>query len=357
MHATRDIAQQTDLRSHLEAVIVLMDQPAALILGDDEILAFNHSWQAAIQNASGPAHPHPSEHNTTAPDSIARLPRRMRERAESGGVIPWQPNPERNTRLRPNRGYRVDWKEFHTRGASRQLSLVFLREIGADCTSRDADQSSKDALISHLLIRQTLIEESERRRLGQFLHDVVAQDLALIRQMLVAITPGTILPPESVSIIDRAINNMRTLTVELSLPVLEDLGFYGAMHWLAEHLGQRYGTHIEVVDDGASPEFTIETRTIVFRGIRELVVNACKHAHGSEIVVSSMATPQGHRFTVRDTGPGFEPERPHLSKEGIPCFGLASIEQQLIGIGVRFEIDSAPGDGTGATIIVPTERK
>lgn len=139
--------------------------------------------------------------------------------------------------------------------------------------------------------------------------------------------------------------------------MLQDLGIHAALHWLGEHLSARYDTHIEVVDDGATPALSMRTRTIVFRSIRELAVNACKHAPGSEILISSVATPRGHRFMVRDTGPGFDPGGPRATKDGTPCFGLTSIEQQMAGIGGRFEIRSAPGDGTRATITIPTERK
>ncbi len=352
MHAADEITPPSDLRSHLEAVIAQLDQPAALIMGLDQIIAFNEPWHDAVRRESHAKRAAVTDPNEVASDSATDLLAFLRNRVDPRTVSTLEPS-----HFLLYEDFQTDLIEFHTSGEARQLSILFLRRIDPTTIALKAIQDSRDTLISELLIRQTLIEEAERRRLGEFLHDVVTQDLAQIRQMVIdgATQSGDL--SECVGMIDRAINNMRTLTFELSPPVLEDIGLYAAVHWLAEHLGKRYGCRIDVVDDGHSPALSRRTRTIVFRAIRELLINACKHAHGSEIVASFMATRRGSRIIIRDTGPGLIRTNTGTMGEGTSCFGLASVERQLRAIGVHFEISSAPGDGTKATIIIPNDRK
>ncbi len=213
--------------------------------------------------------------------------------------------------------------------------------------------SSQHIRINRLLIRQTLIEEAERRRLGLALHDVVAQNLAMIRSVLRTEKLTSDIRERVVSMIDRVIEDVRTLSFEISPPILEDLGLCPALQWLADHLNKRYGTHIAVAHSLDEPKITKEARTIVFRAVRELSMNAVKYAPESEITIECESDEQIVRIAVIDTGPGFDVLQPPSEEDGVHNFGLLSVEQQVRAIGGRFELISRYGSGTRATITLP----
>ncbi|MCC5823164.1 MAG: hypothetical protein LAT64_09825 [Phycisphaerales bacterium] len=337
----------------MEAAIGLLDQPAALVAGRDEILACNPAWQRVVHGTPAARGTHEPEHDLHMPAGVESLLATMWERAASDGGISLPSDP---TNQDSEQGYLVSWNEFHTESEGRQLSVVLLHKAELPAPGPNSHTDNRDAAISHLLVRQTLIEEAERRRLGQFLHDVVSQDLMQIRSILSGEGPAPTGSSECMDMIDRVIKNIRTLTFDLSPPVLQDLGLRAALHWLGDHLTARFGTSIMFVEDGVEPRLTEKGKTIVYRAIRELTVNACKHAAGSEIMISCTTSPRGNRLTVRDTGPGFDPAGQQLDKDGTPCFGLASVQQQIASIGGIFEIVSSQDEGTRATIIIPAGR-
>ncbi len=243
------------------------------------------------------------------------------------------------------------------RFTARWRQIAFPRERGAVAVVSLVESSETDPLqsiitrqrarIDQLLIRQALIEESERRRLGRCLHDVVAQTLALIRAGLAGHAPGTIDVPGLVAMLDRVIEDTRTLAFELSPPILDDLGLRSALKWLADHLGKRYGVSITVEAGDGEPRLSKSALVIVFRAVRELMINATKHAPGVAIKISCAAGEDKVVIVVSDAGPGFD------ARTASSGFGLLSVEQQVRGLGGTLVLESVVGKGTTATLEVP----
>ena len=59
------------------------------------------------------------------------------------------------------------------------------------------------------------------------------------------------------------------------------------------------------------------------------------------------------RITIEDKGSGFDPEVVHASRNGLGLFG---IQQRLTYIGGKMEVESAPGQGTRVSLLVPPEK-
>ena len=89
-------------------------------------------------------------------------------------------------------------------------------------------------------------EQRERRRIAGLLHDDVIQSLALARIQLGAVAQsrspaeGSKVVDESRKIIEQAIDNLRSLTYQLSPPILHELGLEAALDWLAEQFAGQY---------------------------------------------------------------------------------------------------------------------
>jgi CheY-like chemotaxis protein len=94
---------------------------------------------------------------------------------------------------------------------------------------------------------------------------------------------------------------------------------------------------------------------LVFQSVRELLLNAVKHAVAKHASLAVEEQDDSLRIMVQDHGVGFDllamatqQPSPMSSK-----FGLFSIRERMNALGGRLELHSAPGEGTRATLILP----
>lgn len=204
----------------------------------------------------------------------------------------------------------------------------------------------------------TLAAERERRRLAVELHDEVGQLLALCRISLGRLRDQTrddgmaAVVDEVRTTLEEAIRATRAVTSELSPPSLHDLGLVAGLEAVADGFQERHGIPVRIVADGAQAPIADETRLLLFAAVRELLVNAARHAQATRVTVRVRTDAGAVRVEVRDDGRGFVPTQvPKPGNSG--GFGLYSIRERLATLGGRMEIDSAPGHGTVAALTVP----
>ena len=100
-------------------------------------------------------------------------------------------------------------------------------------------------------------------------------------------------------------------------------------------------------------EFRIPTLTL-----QPLVENAVRHgvrgnlSGRGTVMISSREFPDHYEVTVSDDGPGFDPDQ--VIRDGHSHVGLANVRERLRRVvGGSLRIDSAPGTGTRAVIVIP----
>jgi len=217
----------------------------------------------------------------------------------------------------------------------------------------------------------SLVEERERRAIATDLHDRIGQTLTVIRMKLhearqLAAAPQTspAVAPETVAkavrllddlgdLVRQTIRDTRSLTFELSPPVLYELGLEAALEWLADDFRDRHGLAVKVRDDGRPKALSEEVRIILFRAVRELLVNTVKHAGARRVEIETRRDGDSIRIMVEDDGAGFDPAGRSAAPAGHQGFGLFNIKERLNHLGGRLEIDSTPGQGTKATLTAP----
>src|SRR5688500_1752897 len=205
----------------------------------------------------------------------------------------------------------------------------------------------------------SLAEQRERRRLATELHDYLAQLLVLSRLKLGQARQGLSEArsverlKEADELVNQCLTYTRTLMAELSRPVRKECGLPVALKWLAEKM-QRHELQVEVLLEPESLPLPEPQGVLLFQSVRELVMNVVKHAQTSRATISLGTTSDGAvRLTVSDAGCGFEPA---VSGEGTQRpihFGLFSIRERMEALGGRFELQSVPGKGTRATLVLP----
>ena len=92
---------------------------------------------------------------------------------------------------------------------------------------------------------------------------------------------------------------------------------------------------------------------LVFQSVRELLLNIVKHAETNRASVAVATTPTELHITVTDGGQGFDHETVAAPEPRSSRFGLFSIDERMRAMGGRFEINSTPGHGTRASMILP----
>lgn len=108
-----------------------------------------------------------------------------------------------------------------------------------------------------------------------------------------------------------------------------------------------------MADDAAPKPLSQAARAILFRAIRELLINVVKHSGVFKARLVARRADNTVEVTVSDDGNGFEPATITSSPRG--GFGLTSVRERVSFIGGSVEISSVPGDGTEVTLKAPLQ--
>ena len=204
-----------------------------------------------------------------------------------------------------------------------------------------------------------LTEEKERRLIAEALHDEIGQTLAFckmrvtaVRKLVTGAKPAKGLR-EVWTLFDQMNKQIRSLTFELSPPVLYQLGLQAAVEWLGECHTRKFGGAVCVTADRELPLLSETTRILVFRSVGELFANIGKHAAARNVSVHFAPTDDRLVLTVRDDGKGFDVRRGLATARAEHSFGLFSVSERVRHLGGSLDISSAPGAGTTVTLSVP----
>lgn len=229
---------------------------------------------------------------------------------------------------------------------------VFARKLEQQVRERTAQ-------LSALTMEVTLAEERERQMLAQDLHDDLGQVLAIAKLKLTALEAPSggdwnshlRQIKEIEAMIDQANRSVRSLSLQLSPPVLHQLGLVAALEWLAEEIERAYGLAVLVRDDGDDKPLDQVSSYMLFRAVRELLINVAKHAGVQHADVSIEVVDGCLILSVSDSGTGFD-----ATKQVVPSagggYGLFSVRERVSHIGGEVQIDSVPGDGTVVVLIL-----
>lgn len=263
---------------------------------------------------------------------------------------------ENRLRTRDGRHLRVEWAGRPVRDADGAVRNFFA--FGVDVTERRRSEERLrryQAQLRALASELAQVEERERRRFATELHDAVGQVLALARLKLGAARQDRADPAleEVDALLESAVRQTRSLTFDLSPPVLHELGLLPAVEWLLEEVGRGHGVATSLNARGFEEGGDEATRLLAFRVLQELVTNALKHGEPRRVRVSLAVRENRLVLEVRDDGAGLPPGRSRPTSRG---FGLFSIRERLRPLGGRLRLSSVPGRGTLATVTIPLER-
>ena len=205
----------------------------------------------------------------------------------------------------------------------------------------------------------SLVEERERRAIATDLHDQIGQTLSVIKMRCFDLrdqlqdTDFIKKIDEIRELVKQTIQDTRSLTFELSPPVLYELGLVPAIDWLAEQFQLKYGLRCSVETDKKAKPLNQDIEIVLFRSVRELLVNIVKHAQADKVKITIRANKKNLRIRVTDDGIGFTPETKADRTYKGQQFGLFNITERIRHLGGRLEVDSQKGKGTMVTLVAP----
>jgi PAS domain S-box-containing protein len=204
-------------------------------------------------------------------------------------------------------------------------------------------------------------EQKERKRLAQILHDH-------LQQILVGAKFGSSLirtkakdksmdieqiAEELTGTLDEAIRVSRSLSTELSPPVLLEKGLAAGLRWLSRQMHEKHGLIVEIGADAAAEPESEQIRQFLFDAVRELLLNIVKYARVSRARVWMRRLENNVEVTVEDNGIGFDPEKIEAAASTTGGFGLFSIRERLMYLRGSLSIEAAPGCGSRFVLVVP----
>lgn len=297
------------------------------------------------------------------PDDVDRIEAQLR------ALSPTTPTVVIENRVFSSSG-EARWLQFANRGFFNDAGqLVEIQSVGRDITERkQVEQALLEAhdqmerrvaerteQLRRLGIEKALAEDGERQAIARDLHDGLGQLLHVAKIKLEAIGKqlpvGEAATEALAALLAEASRQVRSLTTQLSPPVLHKLGLLHALHWLGEELDRLYGLKVEVSSVGPWSPLTPAQANILFRSARELLINAAKHSGSKQARLAVMVTASQLILSVEDDGIGMAglPETLNATQG----FGLASIRERLAYLGGSSEIVATPGEGLRVTLRMP----
>ena len=235
---------------------------------------------------------------------------------------------------------------------------------------RIAEEKRDDEVDSPLLVhsevsRVIAAQEAERKRISRELHDGIAQELLGVSFVLKRLEPhlgddaeARQLFAEANNDIDRILDELHNISVELRPSALDHLGFIPALRSQAAVFEKTYGAEIGFEGNLSRKRFDPALETQAYRICQEAVLNACKYSGADKVHVTLEDADGWLHATVVDHGCGFDVEHPEVVRvvladdHEVVRAGFKMILEQDAEIKVVAEA----ADGTQAYTIVSRER-
>ena len=213
--------------------------------------------------------------------------------------------------------------------------------------------------LRRLSIRLMTMQDQERRRIARDLHDGLGQELAVAKMVLdrMHLQKSDRAPDESWSqasaIIDRAIQQVRTMSHLLHPPLLDEVGLLSALAWYVEGLTKRSGIETSLdVQPSDFPRLAPEVETAVFRIVQEALTNVFRHSGAHKVGVSLTQTNGVITVAVRDDGKGIGKSVAELRPESVGV-GIGGMKQRAKEFGGELRLTNVQ-PGTLLELIIPT---
>jgi signal transduction histidine kinase len=207
--------------------------------------------------------------------------------------------------------------------------------------------------LSHSLMTA---QDEERRRISRELHDGLGQDLTAVKMMLGGLVQPNQLKDstenkiiaEVLSMMDSAIEQVRTMSHLLHPPLLDEMGLLSALRWYTEGFAKRSGVETVLDLPKNFPRLEPEIEMAIFKIVQESLTNVFRHAEAKRAMVRLEERDGCALVSIEDNGKGIGSgaEELHPNSYGMGVIGIkqraAEYDGQVTlrntGSGTRVEV-------------------
>ena len=209
--------------------------------------------------------------------------------------------------------------------------------------------------------RLMTMQDEERRRIAREIHDGLGQELAAAKMILDGVLSKSSSPAmrqasgDASQLVDRAIQQVRTISHLLHPPLLDEVGLVSALRWYLEGLSERSGIDIRLeVEPPDLSRLRSELETAIFRIIQEALTNMFRHSGARNGSISLNENNGRITVTVRDDGKGIEEQVIQLRPESVGV-GIGGMRQRVTELGGSLRLANA-NPGTIVEVVIPSRR-
>ncbi len=201
-------------------------------------------------------------------------------------------------------------------------------------------------------------QDEERRRFARDLHDGIGQELAAAKMMLDGLLQQSSVPSQdktvsvATEIIDRAIQQVRSMSHLMHPPLLDEGGLFSALRWFVDGMTERTGIHTSL--DLQPPEFprlAPQLERAVFRIVQEALTNVFRHSEAQKARVALIQKENSLMLTVRDDGIGVVEQTAQL-RPGSIGVGISGMRERARELGGELRMINA-NPGTIVEVLIP----
>ncbi|UOF92073.1 PAS domain-containing sensor histidine kinase [Fodinisporobacter ferrooxydans] len=259
-------------------------------------------------------------------------------------------------RLRTRRGQEIPVTASSTRMPDHAMGalVVILRDMSEQ--KRVERERFQRITTNHVIQAQ----EEERKRVSRDLHDGVGQalysiviGLQLLQNQVVNEDVKNYLEDVHQMTI-RALEEVKSLAVELRPSALDDLGLIPAIRSYSKRFEQTFGIETELEVSGPMRRYASSVETALYRICQEAMTNAVKYADTDKIHIR--LRDEGHllELQIADKGQGFDVNQIEIQGTGLGLYGMSERAHLLGG---QLDIQSSIGEGTCISVSVPLSER
>lgn len=217
---------------------------------------------------------------------------------------------------------------------------------------------SRTAELRRLSGRLMSMQDEERRRIAREIHDGLGQELAAAKMIMDGILAKDKSPAlrqasvEASQLVDRAIQQVRTISHLLHPPLLDEVGLISALRWFLEGLNQRSGIEIKLeVQPKDLGRLKSDVETAIFRIVQEALTNMFRHSGARHGKVGVVAENGAIVVRVTDDGKGIDDDVVQLRPESVGV-GIGGMRQRVTELGGTLRLVNG-NPGTIVEVVIP----
>lgn len=226
------------------------------------------------------------------------------------------------------------------------VTIILIIQIELELRRKDKESFVRERQI--YTSKALEVQEKERQRIAQELHDETIQTLVAISKRAESILSSRNV--EDVSWIRsttlRTIDNLRRITLDLRPAILDDMGLISALRWLADRANSECNTYIQILVNGLERKLPIQTEIIIFRLVQEAINNIILHSKAKEAAITLEFGIESLNIRIQDDGQGFSVPTRLSSFASQGKLGLIGMQERIEALGGKYKIHSQPGSGT-----------